>query len=86
VAVGFTPEGTLDRVIVTHATEETVPWVKEILDAGLLRQFPGKGLADLDTALQAVEERPGRMARYMGEVITRAVARALTLRQLVFKG
>jgi hypothetical protein len=86
VAVCFTPDGALDGVIVTHATEETVNWVKEVIGAGLLDQFPGKTLATLDDALQSVRDRVGRMPAYMGEVITRGVARATALRQAAYAG
>jgi hypothetical protein len=86
LAVRFEPDGELGKVVVTHATEETVTWVKQIVDAGLPDRFPGKTMANLDTALQSVQGNAGRMARYMGEVITRGVARALALRQLAFEG
>jgi hypothetical protein len=86
VAVRFTPEGGIGGVIVTHATEETVTWVKEVVDAGLLDEFPGKTLVDLDTAMQAVRGQVGRMPAYMGEVIALAVARAAALRQVAYQG
>lgn len=86
IAVRFTPDGSLDGAIVTHATEETVTWVKEVVDAGLLDQFRGKTLTTLDTALQPVRDRVGRMPTHMGEVIVRGVARATALRQAAYAG
>jgi hypothetical protein len=86
IAVRFTPDGQLDGAIVTHATEETVNWVKEVIDAGLLDQFPGKTLTTIDGALRSVKSRVGRMPAYMGEVIVRGVARATALRQAAYAG
>jgi hypothetical protein len=86
IAVRFTPEGQLDGAIVTHATEETVAWVKEVIDAGLLDRFRGKTLTTIDGALAPVRDRVGRMPAYMGQVIVRGVARATALRQSAYAG
>lgn len=86
IAVRFTPDGRLDGAIVTHATEETVSWVKDVVDAGLLDQFRGKTLATIDGALVPVRDRFGRMPAYMGEVIVRGVARATALRRAAYAG
>lgn len=84
IAVRFTPDGQLNGAIVTHATEETVTWVKEVIGAGLLDQFRGKTLATIDSALESVSDRVGRMPAHMGEVIVRGVARATALRQAAY--
>jgi hypothetical protein len=79
LAVGFDTSGNVSRVIITHATEETVPWVREVMNAGLLEEYSGRAEATVAGALDGLEGRLGAMPRYMGEVVTRGVHRAAAL-------
>lgn len=79
LAVGFDAAGALSGVIITHATEETVPWVGEAIKAGLLDEYPGCTEATVGQALEAVKSEVGRMPLYMAQRATVGVQRALVL-------
>jgi len=82
LAVGFDPNGTVRQVIVTQATEETVPWVKKLLKTPFLKGFSGATKATAGDSLKNVGPTVSPMPRYMGAVITRGVLRALALREI----
>lgn len=84
LAVGFDRQGTVSKVIVTHTTEETVPWVKKVLDAELLDKFSGKTEATVVSAFDEVKDQVRAMPRYMGQVITRGVRRAAALHAVAY--
>lgn len=79
LAVGFHPAGSVSKVIITHATEETAPWVRALLAAGFLAEFEGRTESNLEGALESLEGRVGAMPRYMGRVTARGVRRAAAL-------
>jgi len=42
VAVGLAPDGRIKGALVVELSEETYPWVKTVIDGGLLRSFAGR--------------------------------------------
>ena len=42
IAVGLAPDGKIKGALVVELSEETYPWVKTAIDAGLLRSFAGR--------------------------------------------
>ena len=77
VAVGFGPQRTVRKVIVTKATVETKPWVQEVLEAGLLAHYEGLEPGASPAAASQVATEVGKMPAYMAEQIDTGVARAL---------
>lgn len=84
LAVGFTPDGSIGHVVVTAATEETLPWVHDVIESGALSDFEGMSQADADPALKSLQDL-GAMQRYMGRVIARGVERAIAIRAAAYK-
>jgi hypothetical protein len=88
VAVGFGPDGAVQRVEVTKATVETKPWMMEAIRSGVLDRYAGVKADPGD--VQAVAKAPllpggaasyrgtvGQMAAYMLEQIDKGVQRAV---------
>jgi hypothetical protein len=82
VAVGLEPVGSVRGVIVTRATEETAPWVGEVIEAGLLDAFEGTDEQDAAAAVSEVRGKVGRMPLYMGTIIAAGVERAIVVEDM----
>ncbi|MFQ5703252.1 MAG: hypothetical protein ACE5HT_04445 [Gemmatimonadales bacterium] len=83
LAVGFEPDGSVKRVIVTHATEESVTWVRTVIKSHFLDEFKTATSATVDEHMAPASNlRP--MPRYIASVIARGVRRALVLREVAF--
>lgn len=86
--VGLTigPNGAITSANVTKATVETKPWVKKVIDAGLMKQFVGlRPGDDAQRALASVsKDELGSMPYYAAEVLTTAVARGLALYSVLY--
>ncbi len=78
LAVGFEPGGAISRVVITHATEETVPWVRDLLKARFLNAFAGRTASTIAEVSEELEGL-GAMPRYMGRVVIRGVQHAAAL-------
>ena len=87
VGLTFSPDGRVERAIVTKATVETKPWVLQAIRAGLMKQYEGMRYGDDPaTALQAMKRADlGHMPEYMAGVISGAVGRGLALHHLLYR-
>lgn len=83
----ITPDGTIKQAVVTKATVETKPWVRKVIDAGLMSRFGGMRLTDdPKTALQDVsKDELGSMPYYAAELLTTAVARGVVLYRVLYE-
>lgn len=88
VAVGFDPDGAVQRVEVTKATVESKPWMMEAIRSGVLDRYAGVKAdpADIPAVAKApllpggaetYRGRVGQMAAYMLEQVDKGVQRAL---------
>jgi hypothetical protein len=85
VGLAIGPDGAISSATVTKATVETKPWVKQALEAGLMKGFRGiRQPGDANQALDGVSGlRP--MPRFMAELITAAVGRGLVLYRTLYQ-
>lgn len=76
VAVGLNPDGKVRGAAVVELTEETYPWLKSLLDQGLVRDYVG-----LDSRGPYTLERANvdGMAHFYGEVVASLIQRAALL-------
>jgi hypothetical protein len=77
VAVGFTTDGAVARVVVTKATVETKPWVLSAVRAGLCEHYKGIRPGAVPRAAEQIRAVAGQLPTYMGEQIDKGVQRAL---------
>lgn len=78
VAVGFTPDGAVRRVLVTKATVEMKPWVLDAENAGLLASYTGLKPTDAPAGAQAVAGKAGKLGTYVAGEVDKGITRALT--------
>lgn len=85
VAVGFTPDDRIRDVLVTQASEETIPWLRQALSAHWTDAFQGVAVSASIPKAEAPRREIGAMARYMGKAITTGVRRAAALYTLSYR-
>ncbi len=81
VGVAMGPAGAVTSVLVTRATVEMKPWIRDVEQSGVLGQLNGETLADGPKRLAG--GRLGGMPGYMADVMATAAYRALVLRSVL---
>jgi len=86
VGLTFGPNGAVAHAMVTTATVETKPWVREAVASGLMDKFVGMRQGDDPRkTLQGLDGKLGGMPEYMAELIATAVGRGLVLYATLYK-
>lgn len=85
VAVGFTPEGAIRRVLVTKATVEMKPWVLDAEAAGLLGSYAGLKPGESAAGAAAIAGKSSKLAEYVSGEVDKGVTRALTAYRLFYR-
>jgi hypothetical protein len=86
IGLTFDPNGAVAHAMVTTATVETKPWVREAVASGLMDKFVGMRQGDDPRkALQGLDGKLGGMPEYMAELIATAVGRGLVLYATLYK-
>ncbi|MFQ5675660.1 MAG: hypothetical protein ACE5G1_07175 [bacterium] len=85
LAVGFSPQNTVTRVILTDIPVEPLSWVRKLLQKNFLDNFAGKPESDLAEVINTISKKDvGAMPHYYAKIIIRGVERALLLQNVLF--
>jgi len=87
LAAGFGPDESVSEVIVTAVTVETRPWVKAIVDKGILERYEGlKPGSEVSAAASYKESEVGAMPYFFGKILDKGVIRTLELYRTLYLG
>src|SRR5262245_16115309 len=79
VAVGLHPDGTVKGAQVVELTEETLPWLKPLIDQDFARDYVGQGSAGRYALTDRVRAAGDSMTQFYGQVIVSLIQRAAIL-------
>lgn len=85
LAVGFTPEDEIIKVVVTDVPVEPLPWVRKLLAVNFLDQFSGKSSVNIEESLKTLSRtKIGAMSYYFARKISAGVRQTVILQKALF--
>ena len=85
VAVGLSPDGTVKDAKVVELTEETLPWLKPLLDQDFTRAYVGQNSrADFNLSERVARVHLQSMPQFYGQIVASLIQRAAILYEITF--
>lgn len=85
LAVGFSPENVVTKVLLTDIPVEPLSWVRKLLRKPFLNNFVGKSAGEIADVINTISHKElGEMTYYYAKVIVRGVEQAVVLQTVLY--